>query len=76
MVFLRSHSLAWKRIKKMGQTSRGGLPPKEYFNMLTERGLEFFTGVPDSLLKDFCAYVHDHAAPGNHILAANEGGVD
>ncbi len=62
-----------EEIKKMNQTSRGGLSPKEYFNMLTERRLEFFTGVPDSLLKDFCAYVHDHAAPGNHTLAANEG---
>ncbi len=27
------------------------------FKALAERGIHFFAGVPDSLLKDFCAYV-------------------
>ena len=35
--------------------------------------MKFFTGVPDSLLKNFCAYVSDNAE--NHIIAANEGGA-
>ena len=35
--------------------------------------IELFTGVPDSLLKDFCAYITDHAPAGRHIIAANEG---
>jgi hypothetical protein len=30
-------------------------------------------GVPDSLLKDFCAYVSDTAPASNHIMTANEG---
>ena len=34
---------------------------------------DFFTGVPDSLLKSFCAYVTDHVKKENHIIAANEG---
>jgi len=34
-------------------------------------GVRFFTGVPDSLLADFCAYVTDHA--DRHVIAANEG---
>ena len=37
-------------------------------------GVDFFTGVPDSLLKSFCAYVTDNCA-GNHVIAANEGGA-
>ncbi len=37
-------------------------------------GVDFFTGVPDSLLKNFCAYVTDNCA-GNHVIAANEGGA-
>lgn len=32
-----------------------------------------YTGVPDSLLKDFCAYLHDHKSNEEHIITANEG---
>ena len=49
--------------------------PQVFFNALRARGFEFFTGVPDSLLKDFCAYVTDHTASSGHIIAANEGGA-
>ena len=37
-------------------------------------GVEFFAGVPDSLLKSFCAYVTDTCGE-NHVIAANEGGA-
>ena len=40
--------------------------------MLEEKGVNF-TGVPDSLLKDFCAYLTDNVPGKNHIIAANEG---
>ena len=43
------------------------------YSLFREQGLRFFTGVPDSLLKDFCAYITDHAPKGDHIIAANEG---
>ena len=36
--------------------------------------VDFFVGVPDSLLKSFCAYVTDNCG-GNHVIAANEGGA-
>ena len=36
--------------------------------------INFFTGVPDSLLKSFCAYVTDNCG-GGHVIAANEGGA-
>jgi phosphonopyruvate decarboxylase len=51
----------------------------EYFyNKLIEKGVGFFSGVPDSLLKDFCAYITDHCDTNhfekqNHIIAVNEG---
>ena len=35
--------------------------------------INFFSGVPDSLLKNICAYISDHANTKNHIIAANEG---
>ncbi len=44
-----------------------------FYNALTLRGIDFFTGVPDSLLKDICAYISDNAPEDRHIIAANEG---
>ena len=49
------------------------LQPAAFFQALKEQGITFFTGVPDSLLKDFCAYVTDHTDKSNHIITANEG---
>lgn len=46
-----------------------------FYDALIRRGIDFFSGVPDSLLKSFCAYVTDHADSGKHIIAANEGGA-
>ncbi len=38
-------------------------------------GADFFTGVPDSLLKPLCNYLYNHYGtdPAHHIVAANEG---
>jgi len=47
--------------------------PKKFFNCLVENGVDFFSGVPDSLLKNICAYITDNSLPENHIIAANEG---
>src|SRR3989344_2182199 len=44
-----------------------------FFNLLQQHNFSFYTGVPDSLLKDFCAYVTEHSSAQNHIIAANEG---
>ncbi len=43
------------------------------YDLLRQNGFDFFTGVPDSLLKDFCAYVSDNAPDDDHVIAANEG---
>ena len=47
--------------------------PQFFYELLKENGTGFFTGVPDSLLKSFCAYLTDTVASKNHIIAANEG---
>lgn len=46
---------------------------REFFSLLSAKGVNFFAGVPDSLLKDFCAYVTDNTPSDKHIIAANEG---
>lgn len=43
------------------------------FNNLHEIGLDFFTGVPDSLLNDFCLHLVNNLPDNQHIMAANEG---
>jgi phosphonopyruvate decarboxylase len=47
--------------------------PRAFVDALATQGLNFYTGVPDSLLKDFCAYVDDHGKQGQHVITANEG---
>ena len=46
----------------------------KFVDALRASGVDFFVGVPDSLLKSFCAYVAD-ACGGDHVIAANEGGA-
>ena len=46
---------------------------KDFYDKLIESKIGFFTGVPDSLLKDFCAYITDNTPKENNIIAANEG---
>jgi len=44
-----------------------------FYDLITEHGLDFYAGVPDSLLKDFCAYVTDHTPTDRNYITANEG---
>lgn len=46
---------------------------KQLFDALEKLGVDFFTGVPDSLLNDFCLYMVRHIPDGQHVMAANEG---
>jgi phosphonopyruvate decarboxylase len=46
---------------------------KSFFEAMTERGIGFYAGVPDSLLANFCAYVDDHGGAEKHLITANEG---
>lgn len=44
-----------------------------FYDVLLENNIDFFTGVPDSLLKSFCAYIKDNVSNKKNIIAANEG---
>ena len=46
---------------------------KEFYNELLNNDISFFTGVPDSLLKSFCAYIKDNVSAKKNIISANEG---
>ena len=46
---------------------------EDFYNHLKENGVDFFCGVPDSLLKDICAYITDHSATEKHVITPNEG---
>ena len=51
------------------------ISPEYFIKTLRRKQICFFTGVPDSLLKNLCAYIADHQGTENHIIAANEGGA-
>lgn len=43
-----------------------------FYKILTKSGIDYFCGIPDSLLSSFGFYLHAHAK-GRHDIAANEG---
>ena len=47
--------------------------PEFFINTLGSYGIDFFAGVPDSLLKNICAYIADHVDSSHNIITANEG---
>ena len=51
------------------------IDPKFFIDTLGSYGIDFFAGVPDSLLKNICAYISDNLDDRHNIIAANEGGA-
>lgn len=49
--------------------------PEFFVNTLKEHSIDFYAGVPDSLLKNICAYITDNLPAEQNIIAANEGGA-
>lgn len=49
--------------------------PSYFYDTLKGFGIDFYAGVPDSLLKNLCAYITDHADATHNIIVANEGGA-
>lgn len=49
------------------------ISPKFFVDELGRYGINFFAGVPDSLLKNICAYIADNMDAQHNIIAANEG---
>ena len=46
---------------------------EQLFTALKDMGVDFFTGVPDSLLNNFCLYMVQNIPDDQHVMAANEG---
>lgn len=49
------------------------IKPQFFIEKLKDNGIDCFAGVPDSLLKNICAYITDHCDAQHNIIAANEG---
>lgn len=49
------------------------ISPKFFIDTLGSYGIDYFAGVPDSLLKSFCAYIADNIDTRHNIITANEG---
>ena len=46
---------------------------KKFYDYLVEKKLDFFAGVPDSLLKNLCACIKENTDKSHNIITANEG---
>lgn len=49
------------------------IDPEKFYRCLIQNQFDFFTGVPDSLLKELCLCIKDLSDKEKHIMAANEG---
>jgi len=49
------------------------LKASDFYNELFDNEIDSFYGVPDSLLKDFCAYISEGVRSAKNIITANEG---
>lgn len=47
--------------------------PELFIKTLQTNGVNFFAGVPDSLLKNVCAYITDNVPLDRNLITANEG---
>jgi phosphonopyruvate decarboxylase len=47
--------------------------PQEYLQLLKSYEIDWFTGVPDSLLSPLCSHIFATVDDDRHVLAANEG---
>jgi len=49
------------------------ISPAFFIEKLRRHGIDCFAGVPDSLLKNMCAYITDYFDASHNIITANEG---
>ena len=62
-----------QKIRNLDETEDSRCCPGAFVDTAMAHGTEFFTGVPDSLLKDFCDYTTSNTTSDQHVIAANEG---
>jgi phosphonopyruvate decarboxylase len=51
------------------------IDPLDFLDALRTRGIGYYAGVPDSLLKEFTACLARRCGSAEHLIAANEGGA-
>ena len=51
------------------------IDPNLFIEFLTKKEINFYSGVPDSLLKELCFCIDEKIDSKNHIISANEGGA-
>lgn len=49
------------------------IKPQHFCQYLQHHGISFFAGVPDSLLKNLCAFIDEFYDRQQHVITANEG---
>ena len=49
------------------------IDPYSFFDILSSNNIDFYTGVPDSAMKEFCHVISEKTTIQNHIISANEG---
>lgn len=49
------------------------ISPNDFLSACAAAGLDFYCGVPDSLLKEFCTQVEATLGSDQHVITANEG---
>ena len=49
------------------------IKPLDFFEFLINKEINYFTGVPDSLLKELCLCINESVPSNSHIITANEG---
>tara|TARA_B100000315_G_scaffold246779_1_gene274519 strand:+ start:2086 stop:3216 length:1131 start_codon:yes stop_codon:yes gene_type:complete len=49
------------------------IKPTDFYDQLANHGVEFYAGVPDSLLKEFCLCIDDRIPRVKHVITVNEG---
>lgn len=49
------------------------IDPAVFCRMMSDVGVGFYTGVPDSLLRHFCSYIRENIPPERNVTAVNEG---
>ena len=46
---------------------------EDLYKIFSKNNIEFFTGVPDSLMKDFSNFLEDNISETKHLISCNEG---
>ena len=49
------------------------IDPNLFIEFLIKKEINFYSGIPDSLLKELCFCIDEKIDPKNHKITANEG---